>query len=138
MARQSSLAENGPQSPHESYRRGDGREEASESASTETLLEILGDSYARHILRLLSERPRTGRELSTETAMSRASVYRRLDTLGEHGLVDSEMEPDPDGHHRKRFYSTVDGFDFHVEGGEIASQVRETDGDATIFDNPEY
>lgn len=135
MVPQSSLSENGPQSPHESYRREAGRKNDSESAPTEALLEILGDSFSRHIFRLLSDRPRTGRNLSNETAMSRASVYRRLDTLREHGLVDSEMELDPDGHHRKRFYSTVDGFDFTVEGGQIASQVRETDGDATVLED---
>jgi DNA-binding HxlR family transcriptional regulator len=128
MVRQSSVSENGPQSPHESYRRGRGRDNTSESARTETLLEILGDNFARQIFRLLSGQPRTGRELSNETEMSRASVYRRLNTLQKHGLVDSEMEPDPDGHHRKRFHTTVSGFDFHVESGQIGSQIRKPDG----------
>jgi len=92
--------------------------------STGELLEILGDEYARRILALLVERPRTGRELSDATDMSRPTVYRRLETLRDSGLVRSEVEFDPNGHHRKRFHAAVSGVEFDIGVTGIEADVR--------------
>lgn len=92
-------------------REGDNRPE---TMSSDAILALLGDNYARRLLALLIERPRTGRELNAETDMSRPTMYRRLERLDENGLVRTEMQFDPDGHHRKRFHATVSGFDFEV------------------------
>jgi DNA-binding HxlR family transcriptional regulator len=98
-----------------------GYEDPPEPVSSETILAVLGDGYARRLLSLLIDSPRTGRELSEETDMSRATVYRRLERLQKNGLVRTEMQIDPDGHHRKEFHATVSGFDFDVgtEGIEL-------------------
>ncbi|WP_136688551.1 ArsR/SmtB family transcription factor [Halorhabdus amylolytica] len=95
-----------------------------DTVSSETLLALLGDEYARKLLTLLVERPRTGRELAAATEMSRPTIYRRLERLDENGLIRTEMQFDPDGHHRKRFHTIVSGFDFEVgpDGIEASAQ----------------
>ncbi|ELZ13875.1 transcriptional regulator, ArsR family protein [Halovivax asiaticus JCM 14624] len=97
--------------------------------STETVCDLLGDRYARRLLTLLVERPRTGRELIEETDMSRPTVYRRLGRLRTSGLVRTETELDTDGHHRNRFYATVNGCDFAVGDTGIETRVRPSDDD---------
>jgi len=86
----------------------------SDTVSSGTILALLGDEYARQLLTVLVEQPRTCRELVTATDMSRPTIYRRLEQLDENGLVRTEMQFDPDGHHRKRFHATVSKFDFAV------------------------
>ncbi|WP_158855394.1 winged helix-turn-helix domain-containing protein [Halorhabdus sp. CUG00001] len=100
-----------------------------DSASSGALLSLLGDTYARQILALLVEQPRTGQELGAATEMSRPTIYRRLERLVEHGLVRTEMQFDPDGHHRKQFHATVDGFEFSLGEDGIDSQARRPDAD---------
>lgn len=103
----------------------------SDAIPSETVLSLLGDTYARRILLLLVERPRTGRELTTATDMSRPTVYRRLERLREAGLVGSELQLDPDGHHRNRFHATVNGFEFDIGPSGIESRVRPPADDRT-------
>lgn len=121
MSEHRPLPDDGPQSPAESYSRTPTREERTPQIRAETALDILGDEYARQILGLLVAEPRTGRELSEETGMSRPTVYRRLETLRENGLVRSEMTYDPDGHHRKEFDATATDFEFDSENEKRVS-----------------
>mgnify|MGYP000170994188 FL=1 len=100
-----------------------------ETVPSGAILALLGDQYTRRLLSLLVERPRTGRELDEATEMSRPTIYRRLEQLGEHGLVRTELQFDPDGHHRKRFHATVGGFDFEIRSGEINASTRTPDDD---------
>jgi len=97
-----------------------------DTVSSGTILALLGDGYARQLLTLLAEQPRTGRELAAATDMSRPTIYRRLEQLDENGLVRTEMQFDPDGHHRKRFHATVSGFDFAVGSQGIDVHPRST------------
>lgn len=79
-----------------------------ETTDPEELLSLLGDEYARAILKTIAQTPRPGREIVDETGFSKATVYRRLDRLEAAGLVASETVFDPDGHHRERFRATFE------------------------------
>lgn len=98
-----------------------------DTVSSGTILALLGDEYARRLLTRLVEQPRTGRELAAATDMSRPTIYRRLEQLDENGLVRTEMQFDPDGHHRKRFHATVSTFDFAVGTQGIDARLRNPD-----------
>lgn len=124
--RPSRTGENTP-SPGVSADRHHRAESQSDTVSSGTILALLGDEYARRLLTLLVEQPRTGRELAAATDMSRPTIYRRIEQLAENGLVRTEMEFDPDGHHRKRFHATVSGFDFEIGADEINASVRNRD-----------
>jgi predicted transcriptional regulator len=83
----------------------------------EELLELLGDEYTRRVLAALIDQPRTGRELIDATGASKATVYRRLDSLQEAGFVESVTKLDPDGHHCSKFFAVVDQVDFEFGPG---------------------
>jgi DNA-binding transcriptional ArsR family regulator len=77
-------------------------------ADHEAMLSLVSDEYARSILDALGEQPLSARELVERLEASRATVYRRLDTLESAGVVESSMSIHPDGHHRKEFRITVE------------------------------
>ncbi|WEL18981.1 Transcriptional regulator containing HTH domain,ArsR family [Halorhabdus sp. SVX81] len=116
---------NGTPSPNGAVDHGD--EPRPDTVPSGTILALLGDTYARRLLSLVVEQPRTGRELSAATDMSRPTIYRRLERLAEHGLVRTELEFDPDGHHRKRFHATVSEFDFDLGSDGIDVHPRTPD-----------
>lgn len=72
------------------------------------LLDLLSDQYTARILEALSVEPRPAREIASICDMSRPTVYRRLDRLREHGLVSTDEDLDPDGHHRKMFATALE------------------------------
>jgi DNA-binding transcriptional ArsR family regulator len=72
------------------------------------VLSLLSDEYARELLGVLSEESLSARELVDRLAMSRATVYRRLDRLESAGVLETSMFIDPDGHHRKCFHVVVE------------------------------
>lgn len=86
------------------------------------LLAMLEDGYARELLGLLEDGPRSARELVEASEASRATVYRRLDRLEAHGLVETDIEPHRDGHHRQLFRSAFCRATVDLDG--ITPQVR--------------
>ena len=93
-----------------------------ESVDVECFLEVITDKYAREILTALVDRPTAAATLADELGASRPTVYRRLNSLEEAGLIESTVALDPDGHHRKRFHVVVDSANltFNSSGIEIA------------------
>ncbi|MFB6228344.1 MAG: ArsR/SmtB family transcription factor, partial [Halobacteriales archaeon] len=66
----------------------------------EAILSLLNDEYARDILDALGRESLSARELTDRMDASRPTVYRRLDSLEEAGVVESTMQIHPEGHHR--------------------------------------
>lgn len=125
-----------PESPREAYTRKGRTEQQTVPAAD--LLELLGDEYTRRVLYAVTEQPRTGREIIDAADVSKATAYRRLDRLQDAGLVDSETEIDPDGHHRKQFYAVVEQFCFEVDENGYTASVRTDSADAEhSFDRTE-
>ncbi|OAQ51310.1 hypothetical protein HTG_17385 [Natrinema mahii] len=71
-------------------------------------LELLSDDHARRLLDELDGEPLSATELAARLDSSRATVYRRLDSLEDAGLVRSAMSVRADGHHRQRYRVVVD------------------------------
>jgi len=90
---------------------------------TETLLELLGDEYARAALEAVSETPRSGREVSSCTSMSRPTAFRRLNELESAGLVTTEQHIDESGHHHKRYRSLVKEISFELTADGLVAEV---------------
>lgn len=83
---------------------------------------LLDDDYGRSILAALSHQPMTANELSDRCAMSRTTVYRRLEALEQCGLVTAETIVDADGHHRQRYATQFEELRVRLVDGEF--QVR--------------
>lgn len=94
-------------------------------------LELLGDEYTRCVLQTLLDGPRTGREITDATDISKPTVYRRLARLEEAGLVATTQKIDGDGHHCKEFHVVVETLDvqFGRDGIDVSVETdtgRET------------
>ncbi|WP_435347651.1 ArsR/SmtB family transcription factor [Haloarchaeobius sp. HRN-SO-5] len=89
---------------------------------------LLEDDYARSILVHTSTRPMSASELSERCDASPPTIYRRIDRLREHDLVEAEQELDPDGHHYEVYSATLRRVTIELDDGEFVVDVeRETD-----------
>jgi DNA-binding transcriptional ArsR family regulator len=95
------------------------------------LLELLGDEYTRRLLEALSGEPLGASALVERVEMSRATVYRRLDRLREHGLVTTDVAVSPDGNHHEVFEVTLERVTVAIADGVPTARLELRDaGDA--------
>lgn len=93
------------------------------------LLELLDAEYTQEILEAMGRKARSARELAEACGASRPTVYRRLNSLREAGLVDTEMEYDADGHHRAVFEATLEAVSVDMTGDGLSVTVTTTASD---------
>lgn len=89
-----------------------------------SVLDALGDEYARAIVAALSERPMSAKELTETLDMSQPTISRRLSTLEATDLVAESTHVDPDGHHYSVYRATLERATITIEDG--AFEVRLT------------
>lgn len=91
------------------------------------LLDILGDDYVQEVIEVLSNESSytAARDITKQTSMSKPTVYRRLNTLEEIGLITSETRIDTDGHHRKAFSLTETDFELTFDAGISITQLNQ-------------
>lgn len=98
-------------SPGEPHTPNRSHSEPVPTVPAEELLELIGDEYTRRVLQAVTDQPRTGREITDATDVSKPTVYRRLEKLETAGLVEATQRLDPDGHHCKQYHAVIAGFD---------------------------
>ncbi|GAA0673122.1 helix-turn-helix domain-containing protein [Natronoarchaeum mannanilyticum] len=94
------------------------------------LLSLLDDEYARAILIETSKEPMSADALTERCDASPPTVYRRIDRLDEHDLVEAEQELDPDGHHYKTYRARLERVSVELSDGEMEVRVDRTDENA--------
>lgn len=102
--------------------RRDGPFESDEpTIDAEEALRLLSDDHARRVLDELDDEPLSARELAERLESSRATVYRRLNSLESAGLVRSSIDVRAGGHHRRRYRVAVDRvrLDFGGDGVSV-------------------
>ena len=105
-------------------------ERALSRAADETandVLDALGDKKTRHCCRVLNGTERSAREVAELTGYSLPTVYRRLNTLRQAGLIESRTQIDPNGDHYEAFTTvaeriTVDLDGFQIEREQVGSR----------------
>lgn len=105
----SGLAESGPGLPDDSR----------PAIDPEELLSLLGEDYTRDILAMVKREAVPAREIADRLDISRPTVYRRLNSLQEAGLVDTSLAVHSEGHHRQQFRATVDEVSLSFADGDI-------------------
>jgi len=83
--------------------------------TTEELLELLDANYTQAILEAIRTEPKPAGALAEECDASRPTVYRRLNSLRDAGLVETGMAYDADGHHRTVFEATLESVTVDVD-----------------------
>jgi predicted ArsR family transcriptional regulator len=99
----------------------------SDAPDTATLAELLADDCARDILVETKAEPCSAAQLSDRTGASEPTVYRRLERLREHDLVDAEIRPVPDGKNYKVYRARLDGIELDLteDGFTVAVSRRD-------------
>lgn len=101
-----------------------GRQQERCELSGSELLELLGDEYTRRVLQAVVDEPKSGREVVEDASVSKATAYRRLDTLRDAGLVTASTVLDPKGHHHEQFLATVESITLDVDDGDLSANVH--------------
>lgn len=89
-----------------------------EVSRPDELLSTLGDDLSRKILAMVSARPMTADDIVSRCDVSGRTVYRRLDSLLKHDLVDKQTTLGEDGHQHSRYSSSVDEIDVDFSPAE--------------------
>lgn len=74
----------------------------------EAVLSLLDDEYARAILVATSHESLSASALAETCGASEPTIYRRLTSLADQGLIEEQQELDPEGHHYKTYTTRVD------------------------------
>lgn len=91
-------------------------------ADPSEVFEVLDDEYSRAILEATRRGPKSGKELSEECDMSRATVSRRVNDLVDRGLLLERTHIDPGGHHFSEYEAALERV--VVQLGEEGFEVR--------------
>ena len=94
-------------------------EQALAQASNDTasdVLNALGDKKARRCCDVLSGEPKNAREVANLTDYSLPTVYRRLNTLRQAGLIESRTQIDPGGDHYEAFTMVAERVTVDLDG----------------------
>ena len=94
------------------------------------IADLLADEYTKPLLEEISREPMTIPELTTQLDASRTTVYRRIQTLSELDLVESQIRPEPGGTDAKAYAATLSEITITLESGSFEAEVTHTDTDA--------
>ncbi|MFQ3283468.1 MAG: DNA-binding response OmpR family regulator [Natronomonas sp.] len=101
-------------------------EQALVQASDETasdVLDALGDEKARRCCDILNGEPRSAREVANLTGYSLPTVYRRLNTLRQAGLIESQTQIDPGGDHYEAFTTVAERVTVDLDGFTVEREL---------------
>jgi DNA-binding Lrp family transcriptional regulator len=76
---------------------------------------VFCSDFACDILVATRSKPHSAQELAKYCDASLPTVYRRVNTLVDRGLLEEELEVDPDGDHYKTYTSNLDYVRLEVE-----------------------
>jgi len=88
-------------------------------ADTDELLRLLSDEHTRSIIAEISQESLPARSLVDRVDASRATVYRRLSSLEDAGLVETGIAIDADGHHRQEYGLALDTVKLSLEDSGV-------------------
>ena len=91
---------------------------------------LIEDEYARQILIQTYKSPHTASALSEACNASEATIYRRIEQLRKHDLIEGVQQLDPDGHHYEEFVARLDKITIELTQDGFEIQVDRTDTNA--------
>jgi DNA-binding transcriptional ArsR family regulator len=93
----------------------------------EEILDTLGDRHARRVLAAVEGGSRSADEIASRLDLSLPTVYRRLETLTEHDLVDDRTLVADDGNHYKVYDCAFESTVVSLEDGAYEVRVFRRD-----------
>jgi DNA-binding response OmpR family regulator len=80
------------------------------------VLDALGDEKARRCCAVINGDAKSAREIANLTGYSLPTVYRRLNTLRQAGLIESRTQIDPGGDHYEAFTTVAERVTVDLDG----------------------
>ncbi|SFG92797.1 Helix-turn-helix domain-containing protein [Halopelagius inordinatus] len=102
----------------------------SEDPALGELLDVLSDEYARDILAATSIKPMSAQQLVDECEMSKPTVYRRVDRLQTHGLLEEQTKVRTSNNHYSVYAATLSEVSLTLESGSFEAAVTRTDDES--------
>ena len=99
----------------------------SEDTALGELLDVLSDEYAREILAATSLKPMSAQQLADECRMSKPTVYRRVERLQAHELLEERTKIRTSNNHYSVYTATLSEFSLELDTGSFESAVTHTD-----------
>ena len=103
--------------------------------SVDAVLDTIGDERTRTVLAAIAQKPGSVKDLTERLELSRATIYRRVETLREHDLVEERTLVADDGNHYNVYWSEFngtmvtlddDGYDVRVlREGDLSDQLTQ-------------
>mgnify|MGYP002762379245 FL=1 len=106
---------------------------ADEPGKAAAVLQLFADEYSRKILLAADEKPRTAKSLSQICDASLTTIYRRLSTLEDRGLITVHSTIGSGGEHRQLFETTITSFHVSIDDDEFELSVEARDELADNF-----
>lgn len=78
---------------------------------------MFGDSLARRILVLASDRPLSADDLAQQLEVSRPTIYRRVNALIDYDLLRESQQIDVKGNHYQSYETTLQRVTFEIDNG---------------------
>jgi len=98
---------------------------AADDDTASEVLDALGDEKTRRCCRVLNGTARSAREVAELTGYSLPTVYRRLNTLRQAGLIDSRTAIDPGGDHYETFETVTERVTVELDGFTVTREPPE-------------
>ena len=91
------------------------------------ILDLLSDEYARDILAATSVKPMSAKQLADQCEMSQPTVYRRVEWLREHGLIEEQTRIETGGNDYGVFAATLSEFSLALADGDFETDIERTE-----------
>jgi len=89
----------------------------------DTLFDVFERETAREILALTSLEPMSAQALADRTDESEPTIYRRIDALTEHDLLEEKTRMDEEGNHYSVYETNLEAVCFRLEDGGFTIDV---------------
>lgn len=99
----------------------------------DAIFAALDDRTSREILAQTSTTDRSARELAGIIDVSETTVYRRLETLKENGLVHESIRIEKDGNHRRVYRATINRIEVDITNEEVTTRIKWDEDGADRF-----
>jgi DNA-binding transcriptional ArsR family regulator len=86
----------------------------------EKLIEIVSDRKSMRILSVTAEEGLTVKEISESCGLPKSTVYRKVESLTEAGLLEERLRRESTGHHSKEYGLRSDEISVSTEVGDFA------------------
>ncbi|MFB6303107.1 MAG: winged helix-turn-helix domain-containing protein [Haloferacaceae archaeon] len=104
-----------------------------DDSRAEEILDTLGDRHARRVLAAVEDGECSANDIATRLDLSLPTVYRRLETLTEHDLVDDRTLVADDGNHYTVYDCAFESTVVSLESGTYEVRVFRTDDASDRF-----